>query len=373
MDGSVFPHHESPIKIEGDIVPDSSNNYLPPYDSRGEKKGGKEDFPTAMRGGKEGGDENLPPYDSRGEHKGGYPELSIIIPLFNEEGSLPELYQSLKRVLDANNLTHETIFINDGSTDRSLQVIQEFQQQDPTVRIISFRKNLGKSAALQAGFSECQGQFVITMDADLQDDPAEIPNLIAKLNEGYDLVSGWKRKRHDPISKTLPSKFFNLTVAWVSGLRLHDFNCGLKAYRQDVVKSFQVYGELHRFLPVLAKWSGFRCTEIPVQHHPRKYGRTKFGMSRFLSGFLDLITVVFLSKYTRKPLHLFGTIGLISILAGLLICVYLAIGWFQGHWIGNRPILLLGVLLIVVGVQFFSIGLLGEMLTHAIERDRIAR
>jgi glycosyltransferase involved in cell wall biosynthesis len=350
-------------------VPDSSNSYLPPYDSREHEN----PPPCYLQGGIKGGSSETSPPVPGGELKGGYPELSIIIPLFNEEGSLPELYQSLKQVLEANQLTHEIIFINDGSTDRSLQVIHEFQQHDPTIRVISFRKNLGKSAALQAGFTECQGQFVITMDADLQDDPAEIPNLIAKLNEDYDLVSGWKKKRHDPISKTLPSRFFNLTVALVSGLRLHDFNCGLKAYRQEVVKSFQVYGELHRFLPVLAKWSGFRCTEIPVQHHPRKYGKTKFGMSRFLSGFLDLITVVFLSKYTRKPLHLFGAIGLIFILVGLIICAYLAIGWFQGHWIGNRPILLLGVLLIVVGVQFFSIGLLGEMLTHALERDRITR
>jgi glycosyltransferase involved in cell wall biosynthesis len=332
MDGSGFSIYQNSINLIGDVLPDSLNAI-----------------------------------------KSNSPELSVVIPLYNEEGSLPELYHGIKQVLDANKLTHQIIFVDDGSTDRSPAILQEFQRHDTSVHAISFRKNLGKSAALQAGFTESQGQIVITLDADLQDDPKEIPNLIAKLNEGYDLVSGWKKKRHDPLTKTLPSKFFNLTVAFASGLRLHDFNCGLKAYRLDVVKSFQVYGELHRFLPVLAKWSGFRCTEIPVQHHPRKYGKTKFGISRFLSGFLDLITVVFLSKYTRKPLHLFGAIGLISIIAGLLICAYLAVGWFQGRWIGNRPILLLGVLLIVVGVQFFSIGLLGEMLTHAIERDRITR
>jgi glycosyltransferase involved in cell wall biosynthesis len=297
------------------------------------------------------------------------PALSIVIPLFNEEESLTPLYQAIKQALSEMNITFEILFIDDGSTDRSLDIIEEFRRQDPSVIVLSFVKNQGKSAALQAGFTQCRGDVVITMDADLQDDPKEIPNLIAKLNEGYDLVSGWKKKRHDPISKTFPSKVFNLLVSWFSGVRLHDVNCGLKAYRQKVVKSFRVYGEMHRFLPVLAKWSGFTITEIPVQHHPRKYGKTKYGMSRFLSGILDLITVTFLTKYTRKPLHLFGMIGLVCLLLGLAICVYLAIGWFQGIWIGNRPILLLGVLLIVVGVQFFSIGLLGEMLTHAIERD----
>jgi glycosyltransferase involved in cell wall biosynthesis len=298
------------------------------------------------------------------------PALSIVIPLYNEEESLPELYRSIKNVVNAQNLSHEILFVDDGSTDRSLQVIKDLDKSDPAVRVFSFRKNYGKSAALQVGFTNCRGDVVITMDADLQDDPNEIPNLIAKLNEGYDLVSGWKKVRHDPITKTVPSKLFNFVVGVISGLPLHDFNCGLKAYRNDVVKTFNVYGELHRFLPVLAKWSGFRATEIVVEHHPRKFGKTKFGMSRFLSGFLDLITVIFISKYTRKPLHLFGTIGLIAMLAGFVICAYLAIEWFQGQWIGRRPILQLGVLLIVVGVQFFSIGLLGEMLTHSIEKER---
>ena len=298
------------------------------------------------------------------------PALSVVIPLYNEEESLPELYQTIKKVVDAQGLTHEILFVDDGSNDRSLQVINGLRKTDPAVRVLSFRKNHGKSAALQVGFTHCRGDMVITMDADLQDDPNEIPNLISKLNEGYDLVSGWKKVRHDPITKTIPSKLFNFVVGLISGLPLHDFNCGLKAYRNDVVKSFNVYGELHRFLPVLAKWSGFRVTEIVVQHHPRKFGKTKFGMSRFLSGFLDLITVIFISKYTRKPLHLFGTIGLIAMIAGFAICAYLAVGWLQGQWIGRRPILQLGVLLIVVGVQFFSIGLLGEMLTHSIEKER---
>lgn len=298
------------------------------------------------------------------------PAVSIVIPLFNEAESLPELYNSIKQAVREDNLSHEIVFVDDGSTDRSFAVIEEFRKNDPAVKMLSFRKNYGKSAALQAGFTHCQGDVVITMDADLQDDPHEIRNLMAKLDEGYDLVNGWKKIRHDPISKTFPSKMWNLLVSLISGIKLHDFNCGLKAYRKEVVKDLRVYGEMHRFLPVMAKWSGFRVTEIPVKHHPRKYGKTKFGASRFLSGILDLTTVVFLTRYTRKPLHLFGTIGLISMLIGLAICVYLAIGWFQGIWIGNRPILLLGVLMIVVGVQFFSIGLLGEMLTHSLEKDQ---
>jgi glycosyltransferase involved in cell wall biosynthesis len=297
------------------------------------------------------------------------PILSIVVPLYNEEKSLPELYAAIKRVVQQRGIRHEILFVDDGSTDGSLAVIEEMQKKDAAVTVVSFRRNSGKSAALQAGFDRCQGDVVITMDADLQDDPNEIPNLMAKLEEGYDLVSGWKKVRHDPISKTIPSRLWNLVVAWMSGIRLHDFNCGLKAYRKEVVKDLHVYGEMHRFLPVMAKWSGFRVTEIVVKHHPRKYGKTKFGVSRFLSGILDLTTVMFLTKYTRKPLHLFGVMGLISMLLGFAICVYLAIGWFQGIWIGNRPILLLGVLLIVVGVQFFSIGLLGEMLTHSMERQ----
>jgi glycosyltransferase involved in cell wall biosynthesis len=297
------------------------------------------------------------------------PILSIVVPLYNEEKSLPELYAAIKRVVQQRGIRHEILFVDDGSTDGSLAVIEEMQKQDAAVTVVSFLRNSGKSAALQAGFDRCQGDVVITMDADLQDDPNEIPNLMAKLEEGYDLVSGWKKVRHDPISKTIPSRLWNLVVAWMSGIRLHDFNCGLKAYRKEVVKDLHVYGEMHRFLPVMAKWSGFRVTEIVVKHHPRKYGKTKFGVSRFLSGILDLTTVMFLTKYTRKPLHLFGVMGLISMLLGFAICVYLAIGWFQGIWIGNRPILLLGVLLIVVGVQFFSIGLLGEMLTHSMERQ----
>ena len=298
------------------------------------------------------------------------PKVSIVIPLYNEEESLRELHTRIADVCDKQNLSREILFVDDGSKDKSLQVLRELSEKDSTIRIFSFRRNNGKSAALQTAFSRMRGDFVITMDADLQDDPQEIPALIAKLEEGYDLVSGWKRKRHDPISKTLPSKFFNFVTGFLSGLRLHDFNCGLKGYRREVVENLDVYGELHRFLPVLAHKQGFRVTEIPVQHHARKYGKTKFGIERFLSGFLDLITVIYLTGYLRKPLHLFGSLGLLAILLGLAINVYLVIGWIQRIWIGNRPLLFLGVLLMVVGVQFFSFGLLAEMLTRQEEKSR---
>jgi len=292
------------------------------------------------------------------------PPVSVVIPLFNEEESLPELYQRLRANL-ARFEDWEIIFVDDGSRDRSLDILTDLHRQDPRVKVISFRKNNGKSAALAVGFEAARGDYVITMDADLQDDPDEIPSLVRKLEEGWDLVSGWKKVRHDPISKTVPSKFFNRVTGIMSGLRLHDFNCGLKIYRNDVAKQLPVYGEMHRFLPALAHLDGYRVSEIPVQHHPRKYGRTKFGMSRFISGFLDLVTVIFLQKYARKPLHLFGVAGMILTLAGLLILGYLTIGWFQGIWIGNRPLFFLGILLMVFGAQSFAIGLIGEMLTRS--------
>jgi glycosyltransferase involved in cell wall biosynthesis len=298
------------------------------------------------------------------------PQVSIVVPLYNEEESLRELHASVAEVCDKNALSREILFMDDGSTDKSLEVLKELRSKDPSVRVLSFRKNNGKSAALQTAFHNARGTVVITMDADLQDDPKEIPALLAKLDEGYDLVSGWKKKRHDPLSKTLPSKLFNFVTGLLSGIRLHDFNCGLKAYRREVVEHLQIYGELHRFVPVLAHKQGFRVSEIPVQHHPRKYGQTKFGIKRFLSGFLDLITVLYLTGFTRNPLHFFGSMGLIAILLGVLINLYLVIGWFQRIWIGNRPLLFLGVLLIVVGVQFFSFGLIAEMMTRQEEKVR---
>jgi glycosyltransferase involved in cell wall biosynthesis len=299
-----------------------------------------------------------------------HPEISIVIPLFNEDESLPELHKQLTTVLTRFGKDYELIFLDDGSRDRSLEVLRDLAKNDSHIQIISFRTNYGKSAALSVGFKAARGKFVITMDADLQDDPEEVPGLIAKLEEGYDLVSGWKKKRYDPISKTVPSKFFNYVTGKLSGIRLHDFNCGLKAYRNEVVKDLPVYGEFHRFLPVLAFKMGYRITEKEVTHHARKFGKTKFGLNRFLNGFLDLLTVLFLSDYNRKPLHLFGTLGLICGLAGLAINTYLTIGWLNGIWIGNRPLLLLGILLMVIGAQFFSFGLVAEMIVNTTERDR---
>jgi len=292
-------------------------------------------------------------------------EISIIIPLFNEEESLKELHQQIKNQLEIINITnYEIIFINDGSTDNSLEIIRQIHYENPNVHCISFRRNYGKSAALAVGFKHARGKYVITMDADLQDDPAEIPNLINKLNEGYDVVSGWKKQRYDPISKTLPSKLFNAVTSITSGIKLHDFNCGLKAYKSDVVKTLHIYGEMHRYIPALAHWEGFKITEIPVQHHRRKYGKSKFGMRRFINGFLDLLTVLFTTKYMKRPLHFFGTVGTISFLAGLIIDLILSIQWIAGAKnLSNRPLLWFGIALIVVGVQFISLGLIAELIT----------
>jgi glycosyltransferase involved in cell wall biosynthesis len=292
-------------------------------------------------------------------------DLSVVIPLYNEEGSLRELYQQLRHALGRINMRYEILFIDDGSTDHSFNVLRDLKRNDRHIRVVRFRRNYGKSAALAIGFDKAQGPIVITMDADLQDDPAEIPALRRKLEEGYDLVSGWKRVRHDPLSKTIPSRLFNAVVRLLSGIPIHDFNCGLKAYRRDVVKHLRVYGELHRFLPVLAHWDGFRVTELPVQHRPRKYGKTKFGMTRFWKGFLDLITVLFTTRYLRRPLHLFGFWGLVSAFAGSVIVVWLAIEKILfGASLSNRPLFLGGVLLLIVGVQFVSIGLIGEMISR---------
>ncbi len=296
--------------------------------------------------------------------------ISVVITLFDEVESLRELHRQLTESLGKLDRSYELLFIDDGSRDGSLELLKELSKSDTHIRIISLRRNHGKSAALAVGFLEAEGEFVVTMDADLQDNPAEIEALLKKLAEGYDLVSGWKKIRHDPLEKTLPSKFFNMVTSKVSGIKLHDFNCGLKAYRRHVVKDLFVYGELHRFLPVLAHKMGYRCAEIPVVHRARQYGKSKFGMRRYLNGFLDLMTVVFLSGFNRAPLHFFGTMGLLSGFAGFGINAYLSVLWMMGQPIGNRPLLFLGVLLMVIGVQFFSFGLIGEMLTHANERQR---
>lgn len=296
--------------------------------------------------------------------RGSVQTITLVIPLLNEEESLSELVRQIDEHCSAlRGFDYEILFIDDGSTDGSFEVIHGLHEQNPKVHAIRFRRNQGKSAALAVGFAEAQGDFVITMDADLQDDPSEIPRLMAKLFEGYDLVSGWKKKRYDPIHKTLPSRFFNFVTSRASGVKLHDFNCGLKAYRRDVVKTLKVYGEMHRYLPALAYWEGFRVTEIPVHHHPRKYGYSKFGFSRFFKGFLDLLTVMFTTRYVKRPLHLFGTVGTLLALAGFVMDLYLSVEWALGKTsLSNRPLALFGVALIIVGVQLISIGLIGELI-----------
>ena len=289
--------------------------------------------------------------------------LSIVIPAFNESESLPTLLQQIKDVVNPLKLQYEIIVVDDGSTDGTDKVLRELKPQNGPLKAFIFRKNHGKSAALSEGFKYAKGEIIITLDADLQDDPAEIPNLIKKIEEGFDLVSGWKKKRHDPITKRLPSRLFNFVTSLLSGIRIHDFNCGLKAYRKEVTASVNIYGELHRFIPVLAHWQGFKVTEIKVQHHPRKYGKSKFGIKRFYHGFLDLITVLFLTRYKTSPLHIFGMMGLTIFSIGVLIEIYLTILWFGGAGIGRRPLFFLGITFIIVGAQFIVLGLLGEMLS----------
>ncbi|GAB4367930.1 MAG: glycosyltransferase family 2 protein [Calditrichia bacterium] len=290
-------------------------------------------------------------------------DLSIVIPAYNEAESLPELLLQIQEALLKSQMEYEIIVVDDGSTDQTLEILRSLKEQFNTLKVISFRRNYGKSAALSEGFKLASGKYVVTLDADLQDDPTEIPNLIAKLEEGCDLVSGWKKNRKDPLSKTLPSRIYNFVTSRITGIRLHDFNCGLKAYRQEVVKDLRIYGELHRFLPVLAHWNGYRIGELVVKHHPRKYGKTKFGISRFFHGFFDLMTVLFITRYKSTPLHIFGMMGLLTLFIGLAIELYLSIGWFLGEPIRNRPLFFLGILTIIVGIQFFVFGLMGEMIS----------
>lgn len=299
-----------------------------------------------------------------------FKKISIIIPLLNEEESITPLTNEIRKAIKPLEIGYEVIFIDDGSTDKSLEVIKEVCRTDRRFKYISFQKNYGKSAALQVGFQNVTGDVVITMDSDLQDDPNEIPNLLSKLAEGSDLCSGWKKVRHDPFIKKYSSRFFNFVTKVFSGIKIHDFNCGLKAYRKEVIDNIKVYGELHRYIPVLAKWQGFSVSEIPVKHHPRRYGQTKFGISRFFKGFIDLITVVFLTRYIKRPMHFFGFLGAISFLFGLIVNGYLTYLWFSGIPLSNRPMLFLGMLLIIVGVQFFSVGFLGEILVHQIRDEK---
>ena len=294
--------------------------------------------------------------------------LSIVIPVYNEDESISALYSEVKNSLESFP-SHEIIFINDGSFDNSLYKITTIVEQDSAVTLIDLYSNFGKADALNEGFKIATGDIIITMDADLQDDPAEISNLVSKINEGWDVVSGWKVDRQDPISKRWPSKLFNAVMRFVTKVKIHDFNCGLKAYRQKVVKAIDLYGGMHRYTPALAAQKGFSVTEIPVNHRSRKFGVTKYGGSRIFHGFYDLLTVMFLGKYLTRPLHFFGSIGLVLLSAGFAINVYLTVGWFNGIWIGNRPIFFLGILLLIVGIQFFSMGLIGELITKTAHRN----
>ena len=289
--------------------------------------------------------------------------ITIVVPVFNEERSIALLYEELRSALDPLDRAWEAVFVDDGSTDGSFAALTRLHAEHENVRVVRLRRNFGKSAALAAGFAQTGGDVIVTIDGDLQDDPAEIPRLLAKLDEGFDLVSGWKTRRRDPLRRRLPSKLFNAGVRAVSGVRLHDMNCGLKAYRADVVRDLPLYGELHRFLPVLAHQRGFRIAELPVNHRPRAHGRSRFGVERYLRGFLDLLTVSFIGRYRHRPLHLFGGLGLVLVAVGVGALVYLTMLKIDGQAIGQRPLLTLGVLLVVVGMQFFSLGLISEMIT----------
>lgn len=301
--------------------------------------------------------------------------ISVVIPLFNEEESLQELFLWIKKVADANSLSYEVIFVDDGSTDASWQVVETLAKTYDTVKGIKFRRNYGKSPALYCGFEAAQGDVVITMDADLQDSPDEIPELYSMIvNDGYDLVSGWKKKRYDPVfSKNLPSKLFNATARKVSGVKLHDFNCGLKAYRKDVVKSIEVYGEMHRYIPYLAKSAGFsKIGEKEVQHQARKFGESKFGFNRFVNGYLDLISLWFLSKFGVKPMHFFGVLGTLMFLLGFLAVILVGAGKLYAIYKGVRaplvtdsPYFYLSMLAMVLGTQLFLTGFLGELISRS--------
>jgi glycosyltransferase involved in cell wall biosynthesis len=298
-------------------------------------------------------------------------DVSVVVPVFNEEQSLTPLCEKLLHVLPGITARFEIIFVDDGSTDGSPVVLEDLHRQDSRVRVIQFRRNLGKSAALSVGFSASRGNVIVTMDADLQDDPEEIPKFLEALDQGYDLVSGWKFPRLDPLSKTLPSAVFNWTTGKITGLPLHDLNCGFKAYRREVVEELHIHGELYRYIPLLAHWRGFKITEIKVHHHPRQYGKSKYGLERFSRGFLDLWTVLFLNRYNRRPLHLFGWIGFVTVLVGLVILIYLSILWLEGvRPIGTRPLLSFGVLFLFMGIQFISFGLLAELVTQTLSSAR---
>jgi dolichol-phosphate mannosyltransferase len=299
--------------------------------------------------------------------------ISVVIPIYNEERSIALLYEELQAALDPLDDEWEAVYVDDGSTDGSFGALTRLHARVNNVRVVRLRRNFGKAAALAAGFAQARGDVVVTIDGDLLEDPAEIPRLLAKLQEGFDLVTGWKTHRRDPLSRRIPSKIFNWVAGRMSGLRLHDMNCGLKAYRDEVVRGLVLYGELHRFIPVLAHERGYRVAELPVNHRPREHGRSRYGLERYLRGFLDLLTVSFMGRYRHRPLHLFGGLGLVLGLLGFAVLAYLTVVKIAGHAIGQRPLLTLGVLLVVVGLQFFSLGLISEMITSHHEERVLAR
>ncbi len=293
--------------------------------------------------------------------------ITFVIPTYNEEPSLRILYEQIAANANATGHDYEVIFIDDGSSDGSFALLEELHRQDKRVRVIQFRRNYGKAAALQVGFSKAEGEVIFTLDADLQDDPVEIPRFLEKLEEGFDLVVGWKYPRLDPLTKTAPSKLYNATVRWATGLDIHENNSGFKAMRRAVTEELTMYGEMHRFIPAIAHWRGFKVTEIKVTHHPRQFGKSKYGFSRLWRGLFDFTTVYFLNQFTRRPLHFFGSVGLVTFGAGFLIDLYLTIEWFLKLTVlHTRPLLWLGVLLIIVGLQFMFFGLLAEFFTFGV-------
>lgn len=300
--------------------------------------------------------------------------ISVVIPVYNEAESLAQLYHELNAILK-NSFKYELIFVDDGSSDGSQELLVKLHETDPQVKIIQFYRNYGKAAALAEGFKLSNGEYVVTLDADLQDNPAEIPQLVAKLEEGYDLITGWKKTRHDPWTKRWPSKLANFITRFITGVKIHDMNCGLKIYRQKVVKTLEIYGGRHRYIPALAGQKKFRVSEMEVNHRPRKYGVTKYGGSRFFHGFFDLLTILFLNRYTQQPLHLFGMIGVVFSTFGVVVEIYvLYLKYFQFHAFQSHiALLVFGVMLIVIGIQFISMGLLGELMARSQQskEDRI--
>jgi glycosyltransferase involved in cell wall biosynthesis len=295
--------------------------------------------------------------------------FSVVVPLYNEEESLEELHRRLTLVLQPLSDSFEIIFVDDGSTDNSFAVLKTLHEKDRRVKVIQLRKNFGKASALSAGFKKARGKIIITLDADLQDLPEEIPTLLKKIEAGYELVSGWKVKRKDPVVRKVASRLFNFVTSFYTGVKLHDFNCGLKCYKREVIDELDLYGELHRYIPAIANWKGFNVGEVKVDHHPRMHGKSKFGSERYLRGLFDLLTVIMLTKYPEKPLHFFGLLGTILSFSGLAITVYLGLVRLSGKWIGNRPLLLLGILLLILGVQFIFFGLMGELIVFSSQKE----